>query len=865
MSGGVEWWQIVATVVCIILSGTFSGLTLGLMSLDIIDLRVLTESGTERERWYAQRLLPVRRNANWLLCTLLIGNTAVNAALAIITADLFGGIAGFISSTIAILYIGEIIPQAVCHRFGLVIGAYAIPLVKLFMFLTAPLSFTTAKLLDCLLGGEPATRYNKSQLRSLLSIHGHHGPERPSPSDRTDGSDSGNNPISDQDNQPGNSMGTGQDFTVVELPKISSRPEEKSEGPGFTNPYRPSRPSWSAPELEAVQPLQQNKNGNHSTGIGESPASASHHELLNPGTGRAKKGPLSRWHGLKAKRMAERTSRKEKDRERREKDSETSTPPLTRDEMAMLGGAFDFSQKTVAQVMTALNNVFMLEASLSLNFKVLMLIFQSGHSRVPVYDKTRDNIIGVLFAKDLILLDPEDCVPIKTVLLFFNRTVLLVFDHTPLNEMLNIFKQGGGHMAIVRQNDTGDDDHDAMASVLGIVTLEDLIEELIGQDIVDETDVYTDNISKQRVRRIRSIDPEVLRMFDSKHDEELLTDKEVLVVASYLSNNTQEFAENKIKVPVLQEMLGQFPIVEYHDDKPNPLSSTLQGIMGLQPGSDDKAESDIKTTTKNPNDLSQTLDPSRILNELPPTPQAEPDITIYSRGVPTKNAYLILNGRLEISAGNDGFISSVGPWTFLGRSALTDDLYAPDFTARVCERPARLLRIPRKLYRRMVHYNQGTKKRNLHGTTSIHTTQPSLHSQKHPSNSIPRDAGVIPRRTQAEGSAHTARSLALAAAATAEAVGKPKNPAAAAGDVRMSGTASDVAVVKKSRPRANGQAIEWSEMEPMQTAEVAAAEAVGDDEGKKERILKMPRRLSGQNILPLNPPSAPKRKPPSSP
>eukprot|EP00168_Porphyra_purpurea_P013354 TRINITY_DN3669_c0_g2_i1.p4 TRINITY_DN3669_c0_g2~~TRINITY_DN3669_c0_g2_i1.p4 ORF type:complete len:126 (+),score=55.43 TRINITY_DN3669_c0_g2_i1:404-781(+) len=119
----VEWWKIVVAVLCIILSGAFSGLTLGLLSLDLVDLRVLLESGTPREIKHAKRILPVRKKGNFLLCTLLIGNTAVNSALAIVTSDLFGGIAGFVASTLIILYIGEIIPQSVCFKYGLFVGS----------------------------------------------------------------------------------------------------------------------------------------------------------------------------------------------------------------------------------------------------------------------------------------------------------------------------------------------------------------------------------------------------------------------------------------------------------------------------------------------------------------------------------------------------------------------------------------------------------------------------------------------------------------------------------------------------------------------------------------------------------------------
>lgn len=786
----VLWWQVVVTIVCIILSGTFSGLTLGLMSLDIIDLRVLTESGTEKEKWYAHRILPVRKHGNWLLCTLLIGNTAVNSALAIVTADLFGGIAGFVSSTILILYFGEIIPQSVCHRFGLVIGAYAIPLVKLLMFLTSPLSFTTAKALDFFLGGEPVTRYNKSQLKSLLSIHGtlHHDL---SPSNSQEQHSAAQSSEAIDTRIDVNSSPSDADVTVIELQQISSHPQD-------------GRSLAKSPAVASSAPRNvYNKSdalGNPSTDpLGDTLAARD-----SDARKQSRFNPVSRLYERTRSRFSDKNVRKERDK--KERDSASSNAPLTKDEMAMLGGAFDFSQKTVGQVMTSLDDVFMLEASLSLNFEVLLLIFQSGHSRVPVYERQRDNIIGVLFAKDLILLDPEDSVPIKTVLLFFNRAVLVLFFDTTLNKMLNIFRQGGGHMAIVQQKK---EPTDITPDTLGIVTLEDLIEELIGQDIVDETDVYTDNINKKRVRRVRSIDPEVLKLFDSKHDEELLSEKEVLVVASYLSNNTAEFAERLIDNDILRKELAETLIIEYKGEERQRGAGSSHAIAGLagvasnigggvlreagnSGGIEAAVRNGINTSSEAANDESS--------NRQRFSPGIDTQDIIYSRGVPTKNAFLIINGRLEIRAGNDGFLSEAGPWTLLGISALTDDLYAPDFTATVVERPARLLRIARSRYRSMV---QRSRPGGTNG--SARDSNRSSKSQLPP---MPKSADTARLHSTGSAGPRSQSSLALAAAAAAVAVGNPK-----IGDATSKTSSGSRVMLRMSGSSPNGESIQWSKVE----------------------------------------------------
>lgn len=93
-----------------------SGLTLGLMSMDIVELEVLKRSGSVQEQRHAERIIPVIKDAHFLLVTLLLCNAAAMEALPIFLDKLFSEIVAVLISVTAVLLMGEVIPQAVCSK-----------------------------------------------------------------------------------------------------------------------------------------------------------------------------------------------------------------------------------------------------------------------------------------------------------------------------------------------------------------------------------------------------------------------------------------------------------------------------------------------------------------------------------------------------------------------------------------------------------------------------------------------------------------------------------------------------------------------------------------------------------------------------
>ncbi|KAI5576830.1 hypothetical protein BDE02_09G071700 [Populus trichocarpa] len=164
--------NIVIIVLLVLFAGLMSGLTLGLMSMSIVDLEVLAKSGTPKNRKYAAKILPVVKNQHLLLCTLLICNATAMEALPIFLDSLVtAGVAIVISVTLILLF-GEILPQSVCSRYGLAIGATVAPFVRLLVWICFPVAYPISKLLDFLLGHGHVALFRRAELKTLVNFHG---------------------------------------------------------------------------------------------------------------------------------------------------------------------------------------------------------------------------------------------------------------------------------------------------------------------------------------------------------------------------------------------------------------------------------------------------------------------------------------------------------------------------------------------------------------------------------------------------------------------------------------------------------------------------------------------------------------------
>ncbi len=145
-------------------------------------------------------------------------------------------------------------------------------------------------------------------------------------------------------------------------------------------------------------------------------------------------------------------------------------------EERMISSIFDFRDTVASEIMTP--SVEMVSADLNSSTPELVrLITEEGFTRIPVYQDTQDNIIGILHAKDLLRIcsmGDDSSLALRDVL----NPPMIIAESMPITDLLREFQSRKNHMAIVT---------DEFGSVRGLVTLEDVIEEIVGE-IDDEHD-----------------------------------------------------------------------------------------------------------------------------------------------------------------------------------------------------------------------------------------------------------------------------------------------------------------------------------------------------------------------------------------
>lgn len=154
------------------------------------------------------------------------------------------------------------------------------------------------------------------------------------------------------------------------------------------------------------------------------------------------------------------------------------------DTVAMMEGALLVSEMKVSEVMVPRSQMVCLDEDSSPE-EILPTVIDSGHSRFPVLDEKQEKVVGILLAKDLLSLAAEDDTKfdIKDIL----RPVVFVPESKRLNILLREFRSSRNHLAVVL---------DEYGEIDGIVSIEDVIEQIVGE-IDDEHDINDEEFVRQ--------------------------------------------------------------------------------------------------------------------------------------------------------------------------------------------------------------------------------------------------------------------------------------------------------------------------------------------------------------------------------
>ncbi len=152
-------------------------------------------------------------------------------------------------------------------------------------------------------------------------------------------------------------------------------------------------------------------------------------------------------------------------------------------EKTMICNVFDFGDQLVKDVMIQRMDIIAIDMNASYE-EIVKIIKNEQYSRYPIYNKRIDNISGILNVKELVYRDPEELFDIKN----FMKKPYYTFEFTNTSELFSEMKKRRTHMAIVL---------DEYGGTAGIVTIEDLVEEIVGE-ISDEYDMHTQEIETIR-------------------------------------------------------------------------------------------------------------------------------------------------------------------------------------------------------------------------------------------------------------------------------------------------------------------------------------------------------------------------------
>ena len=488
-----------------------SGLTVGYLSIDELVLELKIKGGTEEEKGMAKVIQEILSSKHKLLVTLLISNAAAMEALPLFINRLVPEWAAIIISTTLVLFIGEVIPQAICTGPNqLKIAASVAPTVKFLLFILYPLNVPLGKMLDHLLGVHSRNRFMNTDLRSLIELHtfdslkrlnllhGEHGKNDNSERGlvKTDKSKDNNLFNLSKDNL--NSQNVNNTNKLNNNFSINNNNLNKKQN---NNTYNRNN------DLHEIGSINESNYGSGSfnkTPVDNTINNANMDNYMNKNLNSHDMNPSSIMT----------TSHELLD----------GDFGLNEEQANLMISAIEMKEKKTIEVMIPIVKTFMVSYDDPIDNVRLSVILERGFSRIPVYAGNNPaDIIGLVRIKQLIGINLQEKKSMRDHGIQLKKP-LVIYPKLNLLDLLREFKKGKSHMAFITENvkelqkklgfsgmnnrgknkgiDLLSDSPDP--KVLGIVTLEDVIERMINIEIYDEDDYETLNKNKNNNNNVKS-------------------------------------------------------------------------------------------------------------------------------------------------------------------------------------------------------------------------------------------------------------------------------------------------------------------------------------------------------------------------
>ncbi|GMS81732.1 hypothetical protein PENTCL1PPCAC_3907 [Pristionchus entomophagus] len=295
-------------------------------------------------------------------------------------------------------------------------------------------------------------------------------------------------------------------------------------------------------------------------------------------------------------------------------------------ELKIAQGAMNLKDRFITEAMTGIEDVFMLPETANLNSSAIAAIVRAGYTRIPVFRKgNKKDICDVLITKDLALIDPDDNYTVRMLCNIYKHRIPRMGNKTTLFNALQIFRKGDdGHLAVVYQLDE--------TNVIGIITLEDVVEEILQEEIKDEFDLKREKRGHEKILWDTTAPPAVM-------GKQLQT-----VTYQFCVANEEAFKEHFIEKNIFQRLMTSCTkSVDVHYLKP------LGGALTVP------------------------------IKQLPRCAR------LYTKDEMSDRYILILEGRAEVTIGQGGMKFEAGPFHRFGQELLQQLMKHAD---ELCKRPS---------------------------------------------------------------------------------------------------------------------------------------------------------------------------------